>query len=220
MTNNASSYASTKSDPAIARKLSTSASAMSAILDRRYDNKEPTPPPRLDTPTHPTANTQPAETSSNLLAAKVGAKLSVSHRNPPDSPDRRPDRTLLTGLHRTPWTVLWKLVIRRFRVQVPGGVPLHRPLTRDNTRSAALATPGSGPGCQRGCLTHQPRPPVRLDSLLSVLRRFDQLIFWLQDVVMCLRGPKTGLIRCRHRERCLRQLEANQRLRTSALRCP
>ena len=43
--------------PATARTLLTSASAMPTIVDRGYDNKEPTPPPRPITQTQPTAVT-------------------------------------------------------------------------------------------------------------------------------------------------------------------
>ena len=47
-------------------------------------------------------------------------------------------------------TAVKALLIRRFWVQVPGGVPRRRPLTRVNTPAAAFAVPG---GCQSGCLT-------------------------------------------------------------------
>ena len=61
---------------------------------------------------------------------EVGAKLPVTSGTGPDSLDTSPDYPLLTGPGRVVWTENVGLLIRRFWVQVPGGVPLVRPLTK------------------------------------------------------------------------------------------
>ena len=61
--------------------------------------------------------------------------------------DTGPDYPLLAGLGRIVWTENVGLLIRRFWVQVPGGVPLSRPLTRGNAHGDA---PTTGPRCQVG----------------------------------------------------------------------
>jgi hypothetical protein len=132
------------------------------------------PLPRASSPGPNRLPTPHTASSSNLSGAKVGAKLPVPHRTPPDSPDCPPDRTLLSGLlYRAGWTIFPGLLIRRFWVQVPGGVPPHRPLTRENTPAAAFVLPGGSSRVPKWVPNYScPRPLVRLatvDVLPSII---------------------------------------------------
>jgi len=72
---------------------------------------------------------------------------------------------LLSGLHRTPWNILWELLIRRFWVRVPGGVREKPQVSGYSSRIWGFVL--FGPGCRFGHLGVPDGCPGRVVSILG-----------------------------------------------------